>query len=116
MPVTNLDLIAGEQPLGKYPISWVEEYSEPISDNRGILGLEATAVRKIFRNTVDYQGQEDAKQEFDIAEIRGYISGTPDGEVFDKEVFRDAWEELLEANPDKEKPASEALGILMGRR
>jgi hypothetical protein len=112
LPITNLDLMAGQKPLGKYPITWVEDYSEPVSDHLGILGLEATAVRKIFRNTVDYQGQEDNGQTFDIGKISGYVEGEP--ERFDIETFEDSWEELLEANPDKKKPASEAKAVLKG--
>lgn len=114
LPVTNLDVIASDKPLDKYPISWVEEYSEPVSDNLGILGLEATAVRKIFRNTVDYQGREDEAQTYDIGKISGYVAGQT-SEEFDIEVFEDAWNELLEANPDKQKPVSEAKAILKGR-
>ncbi len=115
LPVTNLDLIASEKPLDKYPISWVEKYGEPVSDNLGILGLEATAVRKIFRNTVDYQGHEDDNQTFDIGAISGYVAGKPSGEDFSMRTFEGAWEELLEANPDKEKPVSEAKAVLKGR-
>jgi hypothetical protein len=110
LPITNLDLMAGQKPLGKYPISWVEEYSELVSDNLGILSLEATAVRKIFRNTVDYQGREDGDQRFDIGKISGYVEGQP--ERFDTNTFEDSWEDLLEANPDKKKPASEAKTVL----
>lgn len=115
LPVTNLDIIASDKPLDKYPMSWVEEYSEPVSDNLGILGLEATAVRKIFRNTVDYQGREDEAQTFDIGAISGYVAGQPDGEEFDVETFENAWNDLLDANPDKSKPVSEAKAILKGR-
>lgn len=110
LPVTNLDLMAGEEPLGKYPIEWVEQYSEPISENLGVLGLEATAVRKIFRNTVDYQGREDDDQTYDIGAIAGFISGETDR--FDMRVFEDSWEDLLEANTDKRKPVSEAKAVL----
>lgn len=112
LPITNLDLMAGQKPLDKYPISWVEEYSEPVSEHLGILGVEATAVRKIFRNTVDYQGQEDGNQTFDIGKISGYADSSP--QRFSVDTFDDAWEDLLEANPDKKKPASEAKAVLRG--
>ncbi|MFB6190271.1 MAG: hypothetical protein ABEJ91_01740 [Candidatus Nanohaloarchaea archaeon] len=112
LPVTNIDLMAGQKPLGKYPLEWVEEYGKPVSDSLGILGLEATAVRKIFRNTVDYQGREDESQTFDIGAISGHVAGQTNG--FDVGTFEESWEELLEANQDKDKPVSEAKAILKG--
>ncbi|MFB6145442.1 MAG: hypothetical protein ABEJ99_02960 [Candidatus Nanohaloarchaea archaeon] len=114
LPITNLDLLGGNNPLGKYPMEWIRQYSEPITANIAVLDLEGLAVRKIFRATVDRQGPEDSGQEYDIGTIRTHIEGKG-SDVFNEDRARQAWDRLLDANPEKEKPWAEARGFLVGR-
>jgi hypothetical protein len=107
LPITNLDLVAGEAPLGKYPQDWISEYSEPVAQNIRALDIEGITARKLFRATVDRQGPEDDSQEFDLGVLVGHASATG---TLDEGRTERAWNELLEANEDKKKPWHEARG------
>lgn len=111
LPISNIDLLGGDSPLGKYPQEWINDYSEPIADNIGALDTEGTTVRKLFRATVDRQGPEDDSQDFDLGVLVGYFRAKP--EEFNEDRAEEAWDELLEANEDKAKPWSEARGYLL---
>lgn len=111
LPITNLDLIGGEKPLEKYPQEWLSEYSEPVAQNIRALDMEGITARKLFRATVDRQGPEDDSQEFDLGVLIGHAGATG---ALDEGRTEQAWDELLDANEDKNKPWHEARGYFRG--
>lgn len=76
LSITNLDLIGGEKPLGKYPQEWLSEYSEPVAQNIRALYMEGITARKLFRATVDRKDPEDYSQEFGLGVLIGHAGAT----------------------------------------